>query len=85
MDTQHVNRVAQKFHSPFNFPFYWLHLPLIKNSKFTKNLEYEHEIYKNLENFESVFEFFVNFESIFEFFVISSFLSMVDELSISLD
>ena len=55
---------------------------MIKNSKFTKNLEYEHEIYKNLENFESVFEFFVNFESIFEFFVISSFLSMVDEVII---
>ena len=48
-----------------------------------KNLEYELEIDKNLENFESIFEFFVNFESIFEFFVISSFLSMVDELTIS--
>ena len=47
-----------------------------------KNLEYELEIDKNLENFESIFEFFVNFESIFEFFVISSFLSMVDELII---
>ena len=47
-----------------------------------KNLEYELEIDKNLENFESNFEFFVNFESIFEFFVISSFLSMVDELTI---
>ena len=47
-----------------------------------KNLEYELEIDKNLENFESIFEFFVNFESIFEFFVISSFLSMVDELTI---
>ena len=43
-----------------------------------KNLEYELEIDKNLENFESIFEFFVNFE----FFVISSFLSMVDELTI---
>ena len=49
-----------------------------------KNLEYELEIDENLENFESNFEvFFVNFESIFEFFVISSFLSMVDELTIS--
>ena len=48
-----------------------------------KNLEYELEIDKNLENFESIFEFFVNFESIFEFFVISSFLSMVDELTMS--
>ena len=38
-----------------------------------KNLEYELEIDKNLENFESIFEFFV----------ISSFLSMVDELTIS--
>ena len=49
-----------------------------------KNLEYELEIDKNLENFESIFEFFVNFESIFEFFVISSFLSMVDELTIAI-
>ena len=47
-----------------------------------KNLEYELEIDKNLEKIESIFEFFVNFESIFEFFVISSFLSMVDELTI---
>ena len=38
---------------------------------------------KNLENFESNLEFFVNFEFNFEFFVISSFLSMVDELNIS--
>ena len=37
-----------------------------------KNLEYELEIDKNLENFESIFEFFV----------FSSFLSMVDELTI---
>ena len=50
-----------------------------------RNLGYELEINKNLENFESIFEvFFVNFESVFEFFVISSFLSMVDELSITI-
>ena len=40
------------------------------------------EIYKNLENFELYFEIFVNFEFCFEFFVISSFLSMVDEVNI---
>ena len=38
-----------------------------------RNLEYELEINKNLENFESIFEFFV----------ILSFLSMVDELTIT--
>ena len=47
-------------------------------------LELELEMNKNLENFESNFEFFVHFEFYFEFFVISSFLSMVDELTISL-
>ena len=63
---------------------------MTKNSKFTKNieiefeiyknLEYELEIYKNLENFESIFDFFVNFKSIFEFFVISSFfVNVVDQ------
>ena len=36
---------------------------------------------KKLENFESICESFVNFEFIFEFFVISSFLSMVDEVT----
>ena len=43
-------------------------------------LELELEMNKNLENFA----FFVHFEFYFEFFVISSFLSMVDELTISL-
>ena len=53
-----------------------------KKLEIYKNLEIELEIYKNLENFKSIFEFFVKFESIFEFFVISSFLSLVDELTI---
>ena len=54
---------------------------LDKKSRNEKKLEKD----KNLENFESIIEFFVNFESIFEvFFVISSFLSMVDEVTIRL-
>ena len=55
---------------------YWLHLPL------TKKLEIELEIYKNLEYDLEIYKNLENFESIFEFFVISSFLSMVDEVTI---
>ena len=46
-------------------------------------LKLELEMNKNLENFESNFKFFVHFEFYFEFFVISIFLSMVDELTVS--
>ena len=56
-----------------------------KKLKIYKNLEIELEIDKNLEIELEIYKNLENFEFYFEIFVISSFLSMVDEVNITVN
>ena len=58
-------------------------LVIVTSSTIDKNSKIDSKLKKKLENKLEIFEIFVNFEFYFEFFVTSSFLSMVDEVTIT--